>query len=187
NIIENSQSFMYFDCICKKEKGLLDNPCTKPVQVCTAFAPIPGLFDNHPFGKTMTRAEAYELIKKTEKAGLVHMTWNVQNGHYFICNCCGCCCGILRGINELGIDASRVINSNYYAVIDPDACTGCGLCADERCQVHAIVQSEDIYQVMPEKCIGCGLCVTTCPADAVRLMRKDPEKIDMPPVDEMDW
>ena len=187
NIIENSQSFMYFDCICKKEKGLLDNPCTKPVQVCTAFAPIPGVFDNHPFGKTMTRQEAYELIKKTEEAGLVHMTWNVQNGHYFICNCCGCCCGILRGINDLGIDASRVINSSYYAVIDPESCTGCGVCADERCQVHAIAQADDIYHVQAEKCIGCGLCVTTCPADAVRLARKNPEKVEVPPLDEMDW
>jgi Na+-translocating ferredoxin:NAD+ oxidoreductase subunit B len=186
-IIENSRSFMYFDCICKKEKGLLDRPCTKPVQVCMAFAPIPGLFDNHPYGKTITREEAYDLIKKTEEAGLVHLTWNVRNGHYFICNCCGCCCGILRGINELGIDASCVINAAYCAVIDPEACTGCGVCADERCQVHAIVDAGDIYEVTAEKCIGCGLCVTTCPADAVSLMRRDPGKIDIPPADEMDW
>jgi MinD superfamily P-loop ATPase len=92
-----------------------------------------------------------------------------------------------RGINDLGIDASRVINSSYYAVIDPESCTGCGVCADERCQVHAISQAGDIYEVAQEKCIGCGLCVTTCPADAVNLARKNLEKVEIPPLDEMDW
>ena len=144
NIIENSQSFMYFDCICKKEKRLLGKPCDKPMQVCTAYAPIPGVFDNHPYGKTMTKQEAYDLLKKAEENGLVHLTWNVESGHYFICNCCGCCCGVLRSINELGINAADVINSYYYAQIDEDACALCGLCADERCQVNAIEQGEAI-------------------------------------------
>ncbi len=185
NIIENSQAFMYFDCICKKEKKLMDDPCDKPMQVCTAFAPIPGIFDDHPYGKTMTREEAYALMKKAEDAGLVHLTWNVSSGHYFICNCCGCCCGVLRGINDLGLDASNVVHSAYYAVIDPDSCTSCGLCADERCQVHAIKEGEDAYEVLPEKCIGCGLCITTCPGEAISLMRK--EHVETPPRDEMDW
>lgn len=187
NIIENSQSFMYFDCICKKEKGLLDQPCDKPMQVCTAFAPIPGVFDNHPYGKTMTKQEAYQLLNKAEEAGLVHLTWNVKSGHFFICNCCGCCCGVLRGINKLGIDASKVINSYYTAQIDPETCVACGTCADERCQVNAITETDDAYRVIPEKCIGCGLCVTTCPSESIYLVRKPEEKIESPPNDEMDW
>ena len=187
NIIENSQSFMYFDCICKKEKGLLDNPCSKPVDVCTAFAPVPGVFDNHPYGKTMTKQEAYQLLNRAEEAGLVHLTWNMKSGHYFICNCCGCCCGVLRSINELGIDASKVINSYYYAQIDPDTCVFCGTCADERCQVNAIREGDDAYEVVAEKCIGCGLCITTCPSEAISLVRKSEEKIETPPEDEMDW
>jgi NAD-dependent dihydropyrimidine dehydrogenase PreA subunit len=187
NIIENSESFMYFDCICKKEKALLGNPCDRPVQVCTAYAPIPGIFDNHPYGTQMTREEAYELLKKTEEAGLVHLTWNVQSGHYFICNCCGCCCGVLRSINEMGIEPSQVINSNYYARIDPDLCSACGICADERCQVHAIEAGDDAYEVVREKCIGCGLCVTTCPEEAITLVRKPESEIETPPRDEMEW
>jgi len=187
NIVENSQSFMYMDCICKKEKGLLGQPCSKPVQVCMAFAPIPGIFDNHPFGKAMTKQEAYNLLKEAEENGLVHLTWNVKNGHYFICNCCGCCCGVLRGINELGINAADVINSYYYAQIDADACIQCGLCADQRCQVNAIEEGEKSYRVVKEKCIGCGLCVTTCPSEAIHLMKKEDNQIDAPPKDEMDW
>jgi Fe-S-cluster-containing hydrogenase component 2 len=186
NIIENSQSFMYFDCICKKEKKLLDDPCSKPMQVCTAYAPIPGAFDNHPYGKTMTKEEAYALLKKAEEAGLVHMTWNMKSGHFFICNCCGCCCGVLRSINDHGIPATKVVNSHYVAEIDPEECVACGTCADERCQVHAIEEG-DTYKVVPEKCIGCGLCVTTCPNDAIKLVRRPEDQIETPPEDETDW
>lgn len=187
NIIENSQSLMYFDCICKKEKKLTGDECNRPMQVCTAYAPIPGVFDNHPFGKTMTKEEAYKLLDKAEEEGLVHLTWNVESGHYFICNCCSCCCGVLRGINDLGIDASKVVNSYYFAEIDPDECVACGTCADERCQVDAIEEGDEAYKVIREKCIGCGLCVTTCPSGAMTLIRKPDDQIEAPPKDEMDW
>lgn len=186
-IIENSKSFMYFDCICKKEKALLGEPCDRPMQVCTVYAPIEGLFDDQFFGTAMTKQEAYDLLDQAEAQGLVHLTWNVQNGHYFICNCCGCCCGVLRGINKMGFPASQVVNSHYYAEIDPEACTACGLCAEERCQVNAIEQTEECFQVVKEKCIGCGLCVRTCPEEAISLVRKPEEQIEIPPKDEMQW
>jgi len=187
NIIENSQSFAVFDCICKKEKHLLGHGCDKPVEVCTGYAPIPGVFDDSPVHRSITKEEAYAVLNKAEEAGLVHLTWNLESGHYFICNCCGCCCHVLTSINDMGINASDVINSYYYAEIDPDECTVCNTCIDERCQVGAIEEGEDFNQVIREKCIGCGLCVTTCPADAIKLIHKDPEEIIAPPKDEMEW
>lgn len=188
SVIENGQSFMVMECICKKEQGLLDNRCEKPLEVCLAIAPVPGVFDNNPLGgRVISKEEAYEVLRKSEEAGLVHLTWNVESGHFFICNCCGCCCGVLRGINDLGILASTVVNSYYYAEIDPDECAACGTCADERCQVNAIEEGEEAYQVIREKCIGCGLCVTTCPSEAIRLVRKPPEELVPPPKDEDAW
>ena len=133
-IIENSQSFAVFDCVCKKEKRLLNDGCEKPLEICTGYAPIPGVFDNSDHYRAISKSDAYEILKKAEEAALVHLTWNVESGHFFICNCCGCCCGVLRSINELGINASDVINSYYFAEIDPDECTACGTCRDERCQ-----------------------------------------------------
>jgi electron transport complex protein RnfB len=186
-IVENGQSFLLNDCICKKEQGLLDNPCEKPLEVCLAIAPVPGIFDNPRYGRTISKNEAYEVLNKSEEAGLVHLTFNVESGHFFICNCCGCCCGVLRGIKELGIPASKVVNSHYYAKIDPDACEACGICADERCQVDAIEEGEDAYEIIKDKCIGCGLCISTCPNEAIQLVRKEPEELLHPPRDEMAW
>lgn len=187
NIIKNAQSFMANECICKKEQGLLDNPCDKPLEVCMAFAPITGVFEDTPTGRVISREEALALLNKAEEAGLVHLTWNIENGHYFICNCCGCCCGVLRSITELGLSASDVINSYYYAEIDQDECSACGTCMDERCQVRAIEEGDDTYRVIRERCIGCGLCVSTCPSEAVKLVRKTEEEIESPPADENTW
>jgi ferredoxin len=188
SIIENGQAFMVMDCICKKEQGLMDNRCDKPLEVCMAIAPVPGVFeDNAMGGRPISKKEAYAVLEKAEEAGLVHLTWNVESGHYFICNCCGCCCGVLRGINDLGIPAQRVVNAYYYAEIDPDVCTACGTCADERCQVNAIEEGEEAYRVIREKCIGCGLCIPTCPGEAIQLVRKPEEERTPPPRDEMAW
>lgn len=186
-LIEHGQSFLVNDCICKKEQGLLGKPCDRPLQVCLAIAPIPGVFDNVPHGKVLSRDEAYALLKQTEEEGLVHLTGNVQNGHLYICNCCGCCCGVLRAIHDLGMPAAKVINSHYYAEIDPDECVSCGICADERCQVGAIEEGEEAYRIIQERCIGCGLCKSTCTGEAIRLVHKDQDEIVPPPVTEDAW
>jgi electron transport complex protein RnfB len=187
SIVENGQSFLLNDCICKKEKGLLEKPCDRPVQVCLAIAPIPGIFDNSPEGRVISRSEAYELLKMTEEKGLVHLTSNVQNGSFYICNCCKCCCGVLGAINELGIPAADVINCHYYAEIDPDQCVGCGLCLDERCQVGAVEEGDDAHRIIRDRCIGCGLCISSCPAEAIRLIHKDRGERALPPITEEAW
>ena len=184
-IIENGKSFLVQDCVCKKEQGLLDNPCDRPLEVCLAIAPIEGVFDKSEHGRNLSKQEAYDLLHKCEDDALVHLTWNVENGHFFICNCCGCCCGVLRSINEWGIN--QAVNSHYYAKIDPDECTACGTCADERCQVDAIEEVDDAYRVIKKKCIGCGLCISTCPVEAIQLIRKPQEELVSPPKDEKEW
>jgi NAD-dependent dihydropyrimidine dehydrogenase PreA subunit len=185
SIFENARSFMVNDCICKKKQGILDNPCQKPFEVCMAMDPEPGAFENNRWGgRIITKEQAYEVIRMSEEAGLVHMTSNVESGHWFICNCCGCCCGLLRAMN-MGL--TNVLNSYYYAEIDPDACNVCGICATERCQVNAIREGKDTYRIIKKRCIGCGLCVTTCPTEAIRLIGKEEKERIYPPKDEETW
>jgi len=92
---------------------------------------------------------------------------------------------VLRAAKALG--PSGAIHSNYTAVIDEEACVSCGLCADERCQLDAIEEVDDTYRVMADRCIGCGLCISTCPADAVSIVRKAEEALEAPPKNEADW
>jgi NAD-dependent dihydropyrimidine dehydrogenase PreA subunit len=185
-ILENGQSFSVNECICKKERKLLGHACSHPSQVCLAIAPLPGYFETtQSWGKPITREQAYALMDQAEESGLVHMTNNYQGGHFFICNCCACCCGVLRAINEWGL--SEGVNSQFYARIDPAACVACGTCAEKRCQVRAIAEADGTYRVIAEKCIGCGLCVTTCPSQAISLLKKDEKHCTPPPADEKQW
>jgi NAD-dependent dihydropyrimidine dehydrogenase PreA subunit len=186
-LLEASQSFGVADCHCKKEQGLLGKPCDKPVHICMALAPVPNAFDRNPTFEAISREEIEVLLRKAEESGLVHLTSNWKKGNYLICNCCSCCCGVLGSINELGIPAWTVINSDYYAQIDEDLCSLCGICAEERCQVYAIDEEDDAYRVSPEKCIGCGLCITTCPEEAIRLVRKPAEDIKPRMANEKEW
>ena len=111
------------------------------------------------------------------------MTANLENGHSFICNCCGCCCMALKGMTKLGV--LDVVNSDFYAQVDSAACTGCDMCADHVCQVDAIAEQEGSYRVDRARCLGCGHCVDVCPVDAIELMRKQPEDRE-PPVKDAD-
>jgi Fe-S-cluster-containing hydrogenase component 2 len=115
------------------------------------------------------------------------LTGNVQAGQFYICNCCKCCCGVLKAINKYNIPAPMVINSHYYAQIDPEKCIACGICADERCQVNAIEEGDEVYRIVKGRCIGCGLCAQTCPAEAISLVHKTQEQRETPPVTEDDW
>ena len=186
-LIESGQSFLLNDCVCKKEHDLVDRPCDRPLEVCLAIAPLPGVFDNASHGRAITREEAYKLLAECEENGLVHMTGNTQSDRFYICNCCKCCCNVLRGINELGIPATSVVNSHYYAEIEADECNSCGICAEERCQVGAIEETDDGYEVVRDKCIGCGLCVTTCPTEGIQLVRRPESEVADPPVNQEQW
>ncbi len=184
-IIDKGQSFAVAQCICKQEKNLLGKGCDKPQEVCLGIAPVPGVFEKHFWGRPISRDEARKVLSTAEEKGLVHLSWNIQDGQFFICNCCGCCCGVLRSINELGI--RHAVNSAFYAEIDPEKCIACGVCANERCQVEAIAEDGDVYRVEKDKCIGCGLCVSTCPEDAIMLIRKPESEVVTPPANEDAW
>ena len=183
NIIEGGKSWGVGTCICKKEKMMRGEGCDNPKEVCMAVAPFENYFIDHFLMKPITKDEAYKTLDMAEEAGLVHMVNNVKGGHFTICNCCGCCCGLMRALNEFGY-TEAIGNSNFYAVVDKDLCTSCGICID-RCQVKAITPGDTAE--VNSRCIGCGLCISSCPVEAIRLKRREVEQMEYVPKDEKEW
>ncbi len=185
-MIEEAKSFMLMECICRKEQALQGKTCRHKLETCLGISGEADAFDRFPRGRVISREEALKVVKDAEEDGLVHFTYNVQEGHAFICNCCSCCCAGLRGIREFNAP-QMVAKSNYVAVIDAESCVACGVCSDERCPVDAIVQEDGVSLVVEERCIGCGACTTSCPTESVHLERKPEPEHDTPPANLMQW
>ncbi len=188
-MLERARSFEVADCICRKEQALLGNPCSHTMETCLAFSPEEEAYDGRPRGgRVISRDEAMAILDAAEEEGLVHCTYNVERGQMFVCNCCSCCCGFLRLLTEHQTPHG-LVRSNWVAVIDADACVGCGTCADTRCPVEAIepVEADGVYRVLPERCIGCGVCLVTCPTEAIRLKHRPESERSTPPADIVEW
>ncbi len=181
-ILLSAKTFHVRDCICRSQQDQLGSrKCDFPVNMCLNFSA-----DERPAGpEDLTLEQALAILDKSEQVGLVHTVSNVMKGVGYVCNCCGCCCAIMRGINEFGIENS-VAAANYYAEIDAEICASCGTCIS-RCQVGAISEGEYSSVVDQKRCIGCGLCVTGCPNDAAHLERKPLSETIVPPVDYSAW
>ena len=184
-LLVSCNTFRVNNCICRVQQDLEETRrCSFPLEVELIFYRGEES-DALPVRPFITKDEALAILDKTEKTGLVHTVRNVAKGIFYVCNCCGCCCGILRGINDFGIENS-VAAANYYSVIDPEKCVGCGTCI-QRCQMHAIIAENDISVVDRMKCIGCGLCVTGCESKVARLeLKPEAERIE-PPADYATW
>lgn len=186
-IVENAQAWGVQDCICRVQKDLIGDPCDHPVDVCMVFNQRPGVFNGIPQITALTKEESFATLQRAADAGLVHSVSNSQDGNTYICNCCTCSCGILRGMSELGI-ANVVARSAFVNTVDPDMCAGCETCI-EFCQFDALsLEPVDPYiQISETRCVGCGVCVPVCPDDALTLVRRPEDEVLKVPATHDDW
>jgi electron transport complex protein RnfB len=184
-LLEGAKSWGVRDCICRVQQRLVGKGCDRPVENCVVFAPAEGAFDRSEVDHAITKEEALQILREAEEAGLVHSAGNYRSGNFYICNCCTCCCAILRGVAEFGIPTA-VARSDFYMVVDAELCIGCGDCV-ERCQFGALSVPEDVSVVDYVRCVGCGLCATVCPSDALHLERRPEGEVPLPPADIREW
>ncbi|HAI22023.1 MAG TPA: hypothetical protein DCM14_09065 [Clostridiales bacterium UBA8153] len=180
--LSDARSFVLRDCVCRKQHDLLGSRrCSFPRRACLSFSPA-----DRPAGPdSISREDALAFLDEARSIGLVHMVSNVAKGVNYVCNCCGCCCGILRGIVEYGLKDS-VAHANYHCVVDGEDCSGCGVCV-QRCQVKAITVEDSIAVADKQRCVGCGLCVPTCAAGATQLRLRPESEVVEPPEDIGAW
>lgn len=184
DIVRGAKAWGVVDCICRKQKALIGEPCEHPLDVCMILSQTPGAFDRNPTVRAQTREESLATLRRAAEAGLVHSVGNTQRGLWYICNCCTCSCAILRGMADLGM-ANVVVRSAFVNTVDEALCVSCGLCV-ESCQFEAL-SLEDVARVNEVRCVGCGLCALACPEGALSLVRRPPEEVLPPPVTEADW
>lgn len=184
-IINSAKAWGVLDCICRKQKALIGDPCAHPLDVCMTMSQIPDAFANSPAIRALTREEALATLHRAAEAGLVHSVSNNQEGLWYICNCCTCSCGILRAMKELGV-ANVVARSAFVNRVDDALCIGCEACISE-CQFDALTMVDKVAQVNETRCVGCGVCVLACDQGALQLVRRPADQVLPPPRTENDW
>ncbi len=177
-IIDNQKTIAVAPCICRTMAGKMDRGCDKPLETCFLFGSHGAYYVDNGMGRYIDKAEAKEIIRKNDEAGLVMQPFNSQHVGG-MCSCCGCCCGMLRSL-KMQDSPAEAVKSNYYAWADEETCVGCETCLD-RCQMEAIAIVDEKARVNDNRCIGCGLCVTTCPTGAMSLLKKSEDALYLPP------
>jgi Na+-translocating ferredoxin:NAD+ oxidoreductase RNF subunit RnfB len=187
SIIEGANSWGVFDCVCRTQQKFVGNPCDHPLDVCMSFSQRPGAFDGNPAITALDKEGAMAALLRASDAGLVHSVSNSQEGLWYICNCCTCACGILRGMKEMGMPGV-IAHSSFVNNVDPDLCTGCETCIDY-CQFDALsLRPEDPYiQIDQTKCVGCGVCVPQCDDNALSMVLRPEDDIHPIPITHRDW
>lgn len=178
-LIDKFETFTLTPCPCRvrtEVEGIRECKDKFPIWNCIQM----GAFANatlqieDPEIKSITKEDVKRITKEAAELGLVHATDNEANSAQVLCACCGCCCGMLKGITKLG-NPRGMAKANYVSKIDKDACTGCETCLS-RCMFKAITVN-DVAEIDPERCMGCGVCAVTCPSDAITLERLLREEI----------
>ncbi len=168
-LVKDKKLIGVMECICTKERKLMGEPCGRPVEKCITFDLAAQYMMDNGLARQINQDDLMDLLKMGEEKALVLNTTNAKD-IMNICMCCGCCCGLLRGLKNLDRPADHM-QIAFQAKIDPDLCSACGTC-EERCQMEAIEEG-DSYAVDTGRCIGCGLCVSTCPEEAISLVPKE--------------
>jgi len=177
-IVESQEKIAIAPCICRTTRKLADHDCDKPMENCFSFGSHAEYYVENGLGRFITKEEAKQIVINNEEAGLVMQPFNSKKVGG-MCSCCGDCCGMLRSLKKQP-NPAEAVQSNYYAQVEEELCTGCETCVD-RCQMEAVEVVDGISTVLLNRCIGCGLCVTTCPTEAIQLIKKSEDQLYEPP------
>jgi NAD-dependent dihydropyrimidine dehydrogenase PreA subunit len=167
SILEKADRLAVTKCTCR----LTANKCASPLEVCIQLDRAADYALKRGTGREISREEGREILRRSEEAGLVHVTDNRADHGHIICNCCSCCCIVLPVILRT---RKRVLlaPSRFLPAVDAERCTLCSTCV-EICPVKALTMentgSGDAVAVDRDLCLGCGQCAYQCPEDAIAM------------------
>ena len=161
-IVRNSRRIAVQRCPCRTR----ERRCDAPLEVCLGFDGLADYALKRGFGREIGKDEALAILKSCEDLGLVHETVNSDRPDV-ICNCCTCCCSLLRSVVTHGI-RTAVVASRFRPEVDEGKCESCLTCVDA-CHFSAMVAVDGRREFDAERCYGCALCAVACPHEAIAM------------------
>ncbi len=162
-------------CYCRSIQRKYEEPnCDHPIFSCIHLGFGKSLYEI-PYKsynlKKASKKEIVELLEDCDKRGLVHQLIYFPNPqfYYIICNCCPCCCVVLKKFLEYG--SPQMVKSDFIAKTDLAKCKNCGNC-EEWCHFKARDFFNNKLHFNSIRCFGCGICVSKCPNNAITLIKK---------------
>ena len=70
-ILRNQELIVVTDCACRKQTGMFDRDCGKPIEVCFMFGPMGQYYLDNDMGRQVGFEEALEILTMAQEAGLV--------------------------------------------------------------------------------------------------------------------
>jgi ferredoxin len=170
-IIRSAVALSVSLCACRHKAGHLGKACDRPQENCLSMNHGAETLLRAGIGRRIDAAEALALLAQAKEHGLVQVGDNVQRQPTYICNCCGCCCGMIQAIRTFNL-RSAIVTSNWVMEVDPAKCRGCGKCV-QACPVGAIRLVAEAgggrtrAELEPGLCLGCGVCHSACAGGGV--------------------
>lgn len=165
-------------CFCRKANDCRDYP----VDMGCLFLGESAKKIDPWLGRSVTKEEAREHMKKCREAGLVQLVGHNRLDAVWmnafpdtklmtICNCCTCCC-LWKMLPDLPDRiSSKVTGVPGLEVVVNDRCAGCGTCT-KACFLDAI-SIVDGKAVISDQCRGCGRCSIQCKKGAIEIKMGD--------------
>ncbi len=162
-------------CSCRHKASHLGRACARPQRSCLSLNYAARSLVRGGMAEEITKSEAMRILEEAKSAGMAQTGDNVQRSMTYICNCCGCCCGMIDAIKKFEIN-NAIVSSNWIMMVALSKCNGCGLCA-KACPIGAMLRREERtggkrrrwVEIDESLCLGCGVCHSSCKFDSLRM------------------
>ncbi len=178
-LIKSARDHAISLCACRHHAYHQEHACDSPMRTCMTLNGGAEMLVRSGVAERITTGEAMQILEACKEAGLAQTGDNVQRDVSYICNCCGCCCGMMNAIRRYDI-RNAIVTSNWIAQIDPEICKGCTRCA-KACPVNAIeIVKEEVdgrkrqwAMRDADLCLGCGVCYGVCKHGALSMVLRE--------------